>query len=110
MCDRLGINNKYDIGTKLICKTNDLKSIGLFNNLDCVVKSCDGVSVVLNDDEKDYKINIEQLKYFEYGYARTLHSVQGESLNSFYYPDEDLIPFFIDNRTAYTLISRLKTK
>ena len=110
MCDRLGINKKFDIGTKLICKTNDFKNIGLFNNLDCVVKSCDGVSVVLNDDEQDYKINIEHLKHFEYGYARTLHSVQGESLNSYYYPEEDLIPFFINNRTAYTLISRLKTK
>ena len=110
MCDRLGIKNKYDIGTKLICKTNDFKKIGLFNNLDCVVKSCDGKTVILNDDETDFKIDINHLRHFEFGYARTLHSVQGESLKSYYYPEEDLIPFFIDNRSAYTLISRLKTK
>lgn len=110
MCDRLGIKNKFDIGTKLICKTNEFKNIGLFNNLDCIVKYCDGDIVILNDEENDYKIDIAKLKHFEYGYARTLHSIQGDSIKSYYYPDEDLIPFFIDNRTTYTLISRLKNK
>lgn len=79
--------------------------VSFFNNLDCVVKSCDGKTVILNDDETDFKIDINHLRHFEFGYARTLHSVQGESLKSYYYPEEDLIPFFIDNRSAYTLIS-----
>ena len=74
------------------------------------MKYCDGDIVILNDEENDYKIDIAKLKHFEYGYARTLHSIQGDSIKSYYYPDEDLIPFFIDNRTTYTLISRLKNK
>ena len=86
MCDRLGIKNKFDIGTKLICKTNEFKNIGLFNNLDCIVKYCDGDIVILNDEENDYKIDIAKLKHFEYGYARTLHSIQGDSIKSYYYP------------------------
>ena len=44
--------------------------------------------------------------HFELGYCRTLYSVQGDTLNSFYYPLED--KNFLNNRQVYTLISRLK--
>lgn len=117
MCDRLGIKNKFDIGAKIICKTNDFSNIGLYNNFDCVVQSNCGKIVSLYDGETIFKIPIEDFLsksngsyLFDYGYARTLHSVQGESLNSFYYPEEDLIWSWINGRMAYTLISRLKTK
>ena len=43
---------------------------------------------------------------FNYGYARTLYSIQGKTVNSFYYCMEDAL--FLDNKAVYTLISRLK--
>ena len=46
--------------------------------------------------------------YFTLAYARTLHSVQGESLETLYFPDEDLEMIKYNDRFCYTLISRLK--
>ena len=71
-----------------------------------------GNDIILWDGEFQIEfINEDMLnKNFDYGYCRTLYSVEGESLKSFYFCEEDLNNFFITGRMAYTLISRLKTK
>ena len=44
--------------------------------------------------------------WFDYAYARTLYSVQGQTLKSFHYCIEDIN--WLAGRELYTLISRLK--
>ena len=56
-------------------------------------------------DSKDYYSFSNK---FKYAYARTLYGVQGDTLNSIHYCYEDME--FINGRTAYTAISRLKQK
>ena len=44
--------------------------------------------------------------YFEPAYARTIYGIQRESLNDFYFPEDDFN--YLNDRTTYTVISRLK--
>jgi hypothetical protein len=114
MCEKLGINNKTDKGAKIICKTNKFKARGVCNGFDFEVvefnKHTD--KCVLWDGIDLYEFTEEQInKNFDYGYARTLYSIQGESKKSFYFAPEDLkYQHWITARFTYTLISRLKTK
>lgn len=55
------------------------------------------------------KITESQLKkLFKPAYALTAYGVQGDSINSYYFAPEDT--YFLDGRTAYTIISRLRQK
>lgn len=93
-------------GCRVVCKSNDLREKGIFNNFYFTVKSNDGETITLSDGKQ---ITLTQLeKYFEPGYCRTLYNIQGRSIKSFYYAMEDLR--FIDGRGLYTLVSRLKDK
>lgn len=114
MCHHLGIENMYDPNTKVICQTNKLSNYGIYNKF-CftVVNSYEydnnEWTVELDDGDETYEISLKEFeKNFEYAYARTLHSVQGDSLKSYYFPKEDR--YCLDGRFAYTLISRLKTE
>lgn len=109
MCKHLGIKSMEEEGTTVICKTNDLRDKNLYNKFLCVVVSIEGEEIELTDGVSSYNIKREELfKNFDFGYARTIYSIQGESLDSYYYANEDL--YLIYNRVAYTIISRLKTK
>ena len=79
-------------GVKLICKDNDLRDKGIYNNM-------------MFDSEE---IAPEDLKHFKLAYARTLYNLQGDAVESFYVAPEDE-QYFTQPRFAYTLISRLKT-
>ena len=59
---------------------------------------------ILDDGQKILKKDI--INNFDFAYCRTLYSIQGETLNSFHYIKEDYK--YLNNRLAYTLISRLK--
>jgi hypothetical protein len=84
---------KLDPGVPLICKTNDLRKHNIYNNF------------LVTRDELD--LDDEQIdKHFEPAYARTLYNLQGDEVKSFYVAPEDL-RWFVNNRMAYTLISRL---
>jgi len=48
----------------------------------------------------------EQFINFDISYCRTIYNLQGQTIKSYYYCDED--KFFLENETAYTIISRLK--
>ena len=108
MMAHLGINFG-DIGCKVMCKTNNLRDYGIFNNFIFTVTGKTPTHVILDDD-----ITIP-LKNFKYGkeswlpaYARTLYNIQGESTESFYIPNSDLWTYKNDGRSVYTIISRLK--
>ena len=110
MCEKLGINSICDIGTKIICKTNELGKQNIFNNFCYEVMDCVDDMVHISNGEigNITEIKIKDMKNFDYAYARTTHSVQGRTLNSFHYCIEDVK--WLGGRELYTLISRLKQK
>jgi hypothetical protein len=101
---------KFDKGAKIVCNTNYLRNKGIYNSFDFTITKEDyneetGSLYVL--DDLDFYITEKELDdNFELGYAITLYKAQGQQYNSFYFPDEDLK--YINGRSAYTLISRLK--
>ena len=104
---KLGFNNKYEPGIKIICCDNELSKKEIFNKFEYTIKSSDDKNIIITDDINDIEISLKEYdNHFELGYCRTLYSVQGDTLNSFYYPLED--KNFLNNRQVYTLISRLK--
>ena len=107
MLKKLGFNNKYEPGIKIICCDNELSKKEIFNKFEYTIKSSDDKNIIITDDINDIEISLKEYdNHFELGYCRTLYSVQGDTLNSFYYPLED--KNFLNNRQVYTLISRLK--
>ena len=109
---KLGIIDKFSIGAKVICNTNELgKEYDIYNKFIFTVIEDLGDKVKLDNnliiDKKIMdKKDTHGKEYFTLAYARTLHSVQGETLDDLYFPDEDL--YLVDNRFTYTLLSRLK--
>jgi len=100
------LNIKFgDIGCKIVCKTNDLRDKGLYNNFYYTIVD---TNVIYDGIEKITLTTQELNKYFELGYCRTLYNIQGESIKNFYFCKEDI--HFMNGRALYTLISRLKTK
>ena len=113
MCQKLGINNKTDKGAKLICKTNKLRKKNVYNKFTFEVVEFNNDVCVLWDGLDLYEFSEKEINdNFDYAYCRTLYSIQGESLKSFYFAPEDLKEYqpWITGRFTYTLISRLKTK
>jgi len=108
MLEHLGLNHG-DVGTKIVCKTNDLHDKKIYNNFYYSVVEIDNDDIIISDDIDNIKISKKDFdKYFESGYCRTLYNIQGESVKSFYFPEEDMK--YLNNVSVYTLISRLKTK
>ena len=108
---RLNINDKTDIGAKLIATNNTLRKHNIFNKRVLKVKSKQGKSIILTDEDENSKLNyeldIDDINgNFDYAYCRTLYSIQGKTINSFYYCMEDAK--FLENKAVYTLISRLR--
>ena len=117
MCKKLGINSITDIGAKIICTTNDMgkqyKIVDgekimskIFNNFCFEVVDSDDTNITISNGIDEYTVERKKMKYFDFAYARTLHSVQGNTLKSFHYCIEDIN--WISGRQLYTLISRLK--
>ena len=105
MCEKLGIKSLGDNGAKIICKSNDLRELNIYNNF-CYEVINNGKTIILNNGVDKIELEPKFLKYFDYSYARTTHSVQGQTLKSFHYCIEDIK--FLGGRGLYTLISRLK--
>lgn len=105
------LNKKIDsIGVKLICINNKLHYKNIYNNFEAkIIKKEDNIITLKTlISKEEIQITKNELKYFRPAYAKTVYGVQGASLKSFYYAPEDYC--FINGRTAYTIISRLKTK
>ena len=114
MCEKLGIKSKLDFGAKLIVRNNKLKELDIYNNTEYIVllegdnaneiqiKDCFGDIKTI--DKKYIKSNT-----FDYGYARTVNSIQGSTINSYYFAEEDInINVFKKQGLAYTIVSRLR--
>jgi hypothetical protein len=98
-----------DVGCRIVCKSNNLSDKNIYNNFYYTIKEVDEdeEEIIITDEIDDIRINKKDLdKYFDLGYCRTLYNIQGESIKSFYYAMEDIR--FIDGRSLYTLISRIK--
>tara|TARA_R110002012_G_scaffold42185_2_gene114928 strand:+ start:120 stop:3233 length:3114 start_codon:yes stop_codon:yes gene_type:complete len=107
MCKKLGITEMTQIGTKVICKTNKFRKMNIYNNFIFTVKDYNNEDIIINDGIENYNIPIKDFnKLFDYAYCRTLHSVQGQSLDSLHYAIEDID--YLNGTALYTLISRLK--
>ena len=103
----LGLKTIEDKGCKVICKSNDLREKEIFNKYRFEVIGKTDDEIIIKDKFKTYHIDKERFKiYFQPAYALTLYCIQGESIKSYHYPSED--NKFVDGRSAYTLISRLK--
>jgi len=99
------LNIKFgDVGCKIICNSNDMKDKGIYNNFDFTIKDIIDDKIILDDDTEITKKELD--KHFVLGYAITLYKAQGQQFKSFYYAVEDIR--FLDGRSTYTLISRLK--
>ena len=107
MLEHLKID-KFDIGAQIVCKSNDLSEFEIYNNFYYTITNKDNEFIEIYDGLYKYNIEHTDLKYFDSGYARTVHNIQGESVKSFYYAPEDYK--FLDGTITYTIISRLKTK
>jgi hypothetical protein len=95
-----------DIGCKVMCKTNDLREMDIYNNFMFTVTDNDDDVITLDDK---YKVPFDKFeKFFVPAYARTTYNIQGKSLKSFYIPNSELKDMNT-GRIAYTVISRLKT-
>ena len=112
MCEYHNIEKIWDIGAKVICKTNNLSQYELYNNFKLSVKEINGDMITLiscRDVEYTLPLNMFKRKnYFNFGYAITLHGSQSDTINSFHFCEEDIK--CLDGRALYTLISRLKQK
>jgi hypothetical protein len=109
---RLGIRDKYAVGARVICNTIELREKKIYNKFIFTVIQETTDYVILDGNIKIDKQTMNKLddgkEYFTLAYARTLHSVQGESLPDLYFPDDDIMAVKYNNRFCYTLISRLK--
>ncbi|MBS3925934.1 MAG: AAA family ATPase [Nitrosarchaeum sp.] len=99
---------KFDIGSKIVCKTNDLAEYEIYNNFYYTITDKDSEFIEIYDGMDYYNIEPKDLSHFDSGYARTIHNIQGESVESFYFAPEDYK--HLDGTMTYTIISRLKTK
>ena len=112
VADRLGIRDKFAVGAKIICNTNKLRELKIYNKFCFTVIEEADEYIIVDGNIKIMKKIMDKMEgekeYFTFSYARTLHSVQGESLPDLYFPDEDLDMIKDNNRFCYTLISRLK--
>jgi hypothetical protein len=105
--EQLGLKEITNKSCKVICKSNNLREKDIFNNFKFKVEDTNDETVIISDDNNSYCISINDFnKYFEPAYALTLYSIQGETINNFHYANEDYK--FLNGRSTYTLISRLK--
>lgn len=115
----------YEPGFKTICKTNTLKKLKkykdmeLYNNQSFKVYDVKGDGengepeiIILTDGIKKYEIlNKHYKKHFRPNYAISLFNAQGRSIEKFLICEDkkDLNAFICDNKRFYTLMSRIKT-
>jgi hypothetical protein len=108
--ERLGFSSMFDVGAKIICNTNELRNIDIYNKFVFTVVEAKEDMIKLDNGawitKKDCKKKAGDKTWFSFAYARTLHSYQGESVRDFYFPKEEMK--YVTNRMFYTLISRIK--
>lgn len=110
----LGYKKWNSEGVRIVCKTNKLRELGIWNKKEFIIKKVisEGkeTKYILKDKhkiEKNVEITDKQLKSnFEMAYACNVHQIQGSTINSYYWASED--DKFITGNVAYTIVSRLR--
>ncbi len=113
MLEHLGFKDMYQVGVKVICKSNKLRDKNIFNNFEFTIskKTYDKETekyIYTLDDETDIT-HIQLTNFFEPAYAVTSYGVQGKSIKNYHYAKEDKRFLKDNNRLSYTIISRIKT-
>lgn len=126
LCYRLDTKKKYnnillklngfkkwtDTGVKVYCKNNKMKDIDIYNHKEFYIykiKKIEDMKIFRLIDIDGIEYDIPEKKFirnFDVAYAINIHQAQGMTLDSYYWAPED--NKFITNRSAYTIISRLK--
>ena len=109
MTKYLGFNSMFDKGVKLRCNTSNLGKSGIYKNFMYEVLESDDENTklkLIGNDTVHTLVNTKITSCFKYGYAITLYGVQGATLNSLYWCEED--NGWINGTRAYVLISRLR--
>lgn len=107
MIHQLKLKSWCDKGAKIICNNNKLIHLNICNNGQYIITNVDNKYFTL-DNEYNIPIKYMNKTNFSPAYALNVHQIQGSTINNYYWCRED--DFFIDGRTAYTIISRLRTK
>lgn len=92
--EKLGLNEWSD-DLLIMCKSNDFKHLGIYNKSIIYFRDIKGKIT-----DKQYENN------FVPAYAVNIHNIQSQTLNNYYFAEEDYT--FLNNRTTYTIISRLR--
>lgn len=94
-------------GCLVICRKNSktLHKYEVYNGSRFTVAANDGRHVTMTNG-KVLPRRICTAAAFDFGYALTAYCIQGSSVSSYHFPDEDITS--INARRAYTIISRLK--
>ena len=105
--EHLGLESICSPGCKVINKGDNIREQEIYKNFRFTVISSSDKSVCIKDEFKTYSIDKDIfMKDFQPSYSLTLYCIQGNSIVSFHYPEDDYK--WINGRSAYTLISRLK--
>lgn len=101
------------IGLQLYCEVTNEKyrSYGIYKGFPVYIHSVDNGrwTIVNNMDNPEIRIECTEKQItndFSPRFALNCYNIQGQSIDSYYWAAED--DFFINGRTAYTIISRLK--
>jgi hypothetical protein len=117
-------NKKYsNIGEKLICMTNDLKNIEIYNNSILYIDKIDDEHTYIKhlNDDKIFKLKHNQVKNnFKNAYCININKIQGQNLKSYYFANKkdyqhmikttdknQICKDRINSKMAYTIISRI---
>ena len=100
------IEGKLEKDLEIILRDNDLDKYEINNKDVFKISKIEKDNITIKNDDKEIILkNNEIYKHFNIAFCRTLYAVQGNAYESYYYATEDYK--FINNRSAYTLISRL---
>ena len=103
----LVISPDIPVNVPIICKSNILSGIRIYNKFCFKIKENRGNKIIITDDISEYNLEYETIKkYFDYAYCRTLYSIQGKSIEKIKFCKEDIR--MLGNEGVYTFISRFK--
>ncbi len=101
------------VGCKVMCKVNKFRDLDIYNNFDFTITCVTDEHITLDNryelTKKQFFGGSDEAPHFVPAYARTMYNMQGDACKSYHVPNEDM-KFFNNGRSAYTLISRLKTE
>lgn len=104
-----GFKSMFEKKVKIMCHDSKLGEKGIYNKSIFEITDIKNNIFTITNKFESFKLKKNEINtHFKPAYARTIYSVQGHGFESYYFPDDKSDLKFIDNRSAYTIISRLK--